>query len=157
MELRPLFRPAVQAAGHLLLVLDRDREALDLLTEAGERLECAAVVSQLAALQDELGRHEDARRSYERFGELSPLPEKEIAQWWAARRSDILYNLGDVAGARDQALQAGEGFHQTVAQRLSDVADGARRVVLTTSHACPGRCPRPSPPRSSSCEILAAR
>src|SRR5262249_28598023 len=112
MELRPFFRPAVQAAGHLLLTLDRDEEALELLTEAASRLECAAVVSQLAALQDELGRHEDARRSYDRFADLSPMMEEEVTQWLAARRSDILYDLGDIEGARQHAAQAGEGFHQ---------------------------------------------
>src|SRR5262245_15172305 len=130
MELRPFFRPAVQAAGHLLLTLDRDKEALDLLTEASARLECAAVVTQLAALQDELGMHEDARRSYDRFAELSPLIEEEVAQWLAARRSDILYDLGDITGACDQAKQAGEGFHRTVAERLSNVDLSAKRVVL---------------------------
>jgi tetratricopeptide (TPR) repeat protein len=130
LTLRPFFRPAVQAAAHLLLTLDRDREAFDLLTEASAQLECAAVVTQLAALQDELGMHEDARRSYDRFAELSPMMEEEVAQWLAARRSDILYDLGDTAAARDQAKSAGEGFHQTVAERLSNVDPNAKRVVL---------------------------
>jgi tetratricopeptide (TPR) repeat protein len=141
MTLRPLFRPAVQAAGHLLLLLDRDKEALDLLTEASEKLECAAVASQLAALQDELGMHEDSRRSYDRFAELSPLIEDEVAQWLAARRSDIHYDLGDIESARKFAAQAGEGFHQTVAERLAHVAPDAKRVVLENV----ARLPRPLP------------
>src|SRR5262245_10073303 len=141
MELRPFFRPAVQSAAQLLLTLDRDAEALDLLTEAAQRLECAALVSQLAALQDELGRHEDARRSYDRFAELSPLMEEEVLQWLAARRSDILYDLGDWEGSRQQALQAGEGFHQTVAERLAHISPCAKRVVLEGLE----RLPRPLP------------
>lgn len=141
MELRPYFRPAVQSAAQLLLTLNRDEEALHLLTEAVQRLECAAVVSQLAALQDEMGRHEDARRSYDRFAELSPLMEEEVLQWLAARRSDILYDLGDWDGSRQQALQAGDGFHKTVAERLAQVSPGAQRVVLEGLE----RLPRPLP------------
>ena len=141
LELRPFFRPAVQAAAQLLLTMDRDAEALELLTQAVKRIECAAVVSQLAALQDELGRHEEARCSYDRFAELSPLMEEEVAQWLAARRSDVLYDLGDLEGSRQQALQAGEGFHKTVAERLAHIAPGAKRAVLEKVD----RLPRPLP------------
>ena len=141
LEIRQDFRPAVQAAGHLLLVLDRDREALDLLTTSAAAIECGAVYSQLAALQDDLGMHADSRRSYDRFADLSPLMETEVQQWLAARRSDICYDLGDVEAARTFAAQAGEGFHQAVAENLGKAGADAKRTVLDRVE----RLPRPHP------------
>ena len=79
-------------------------------TESAAAIECGAVYSQLAALQDDLGMHADARRSYDRFAELSPLMETEVQQWLAARRSDVCYDLGDIDATREYAKQAGEGF-----------------------------------------------
>ena len=52
-----------------------ERDAVELLTEAVEHLESGIVAAQLAALQIDLGRHADARRSLERYAELSPLME----------------------------------------------------------------------------------
>lgn len=141
LRLKPFFRPAVQAAAHLLLILDRDDEALTLLTEANERIECAAVASQLAALQDDLGLHAEAKQSYDRFEALSPLMETETTQWLAARRSDIHYDLGELEAAARYAQQAGEGFHQTVAERLANPQIPHRRVVLERVE----RWPRPLP------------
>ncbi|HEX7901727.1 MAG TPA: hypothetical protein VF950_28465, partial [Planctomycetota bacterium] len=91
---RPDYRPAVQAAAHLLQLLDRDREALDLLRDACARLESGPLASQLAALETELGLHADARRTIERVAELSPLVEKELARWLAARHADTAYLCG---------------------------------------------------------------
>jgi tetratricopeptide (TPR) repeat protein len=96
MRLRTFFRPAVQAAGHLLHVLDRDAEAVQLLTDASRVLECGAVLTQLADLQEDLGLPAEACRSYARFEELSPLLETDVRQWLAARRSDLAYQLGDI-------------------------------------------------------------
>ena len=84
LELRTWYRPGVQAAAHTLQLLDRDREALELLHEGSERIESGLLLAQLAALQSELGQHHDALRSYARFAELSPLLEKSMAEWLAA-------------------------------------------------------------------------
>lgn len=130
LQLKPWFRPAVQAAGHLLVQLDKEHEALELLQEADTQLECAAVTAQLAALQDELGLHQEARRSYQRFADLSPLMENEVVEWLATRLSDVLYELGDREGARAEAARAGDGFHRILADRLAQPPSEARRVVL---------------------------
>src|SRR5687768_5533606 len=95
LELHPWFRPGVQAAAHLLHRAGRETEAVELLTEAVGHLESGVVAAQLAGLQLDLGRPEDARRSLERYAELSPLMEPEVAKWLAARRSDVAYSLGE--------------------------------------------------------------
>lgn len=146
LELRPWFRPAVQAIGHLLVLLDRSREALDFLVEADARLECAAVAAQLASLQDELGRHHDAQRTYRRFAELSPLMEPEVEEWLAARLSDVLYDLGDREGAQYYAAKAGTGFHHTLAERLVQPAQGAKRAVLERLEPLPRSLETTAPP-----------
>ncbi len=128
--LRPWYRPAVQAAAHLLQLLDRDREALDFLREAAGRLESGSVLGQLAALETELGLYAEAAASIERFAELSPLLEKEGVRWLAARRSDLAYYAGDRARAAEHAPAADTPFYTRLAENLKKEAGPARRVLL---------------------------
>ena len=119
LEIQPWFRPGVQAAAHALVRLGRDREALDFLTEADTHLESGLVVAQLAALQTDLGRHADARRSLERYAELAPLMEEDVVKWLTARRADAAYLDGDRATAAALAHAVGEEFHTRFAERLA--------------------------------------
>jgi tetratricopeptide (TPR) repeat protein len=126
LELHPWYRPAVQSVAHVLQLLGREREALELLTEAAGRIENGPVMVQLAAWQTELHHYADAARSYERFAELSPLMEKEVLAWLAARRSDTAYYLGDFAQAAEHAKQVGEPFYTKLAERLTASNEGKR-------------------------------
>src|SRR5579872_2826368 len=103
LQLQPWFRPGVQSVAHLLLRLGRDQEALEFLVEAESRLESGLVSGQLAALQNDLGHHADARRSLDRVIELSPLMEPETAKFLSARRADTAYFLGDYRQAIESA------------------------------------------------------
>src|SRR5581483_3124493 len=94
-------------------------------TEADSHLESGLVVAQLAALQTDLGRHADARRSLDRYAELSPLMEPEVKKWLAARRADAAYLDGDWPTAGRLAREVGEEFHTKFAERL-DPAGGGR-------------------------------
>ncbi|MBA4067880.1 MAG: hypothetical protein C0501_30105 [Isosphaera sp.] len=119
LELHPLFRPGVQSTAHLLARLGRDREALDLLTDAEAQLESGLVSAQLAALQNDLGHHADARRTLERYAEFSPLAEPENVKWLAARRADTAYFLGERAAAAEHARAVGDEFYDAFADRLA--------------------------------------
>ncbi|HEY7310169.1 MAG TPA: tetratricopeptide repeat protein [Gemmataceae bacterium] len=130
LELRPWYRPAVQTAAHTLELLDRDREALELLTEGVERIESGLLLAQLATLQSELGNHRDALRSYERFAELSPLMEKAMAEWLAARRSDTAYYCGNLTQAAEFARQVKGPFFEKIAEELARTPFEGKRVVL---------------------------
>ncbi|MBX9626378.1 MAG: hypothetical protein K2X82_21440, partial [Gemmataceae bacterium] len=118
LQLQPWFRPGVQSAGHLLVRLGRDREALDLLTEAVGHIESGLVVAQLAALQHDLGHHVDAARSLDRYAELCPLMEPELTKWLSARRADAAYTLGDWPAAAEHARAAGDELYTAFAGRL---------------------------------------
>ena len=111
LELHPWFRPGVQSVAHLLLRAGRDREALDFLTEADRHLESGLVAAQLSALQTDLGHYADARRTLDRYAELSPLIEPEVAKWLAARRADSAYFLGDYAAGAAHAREVKDKFY----------------------------------------------
>lgn len=130
LAIRPWYPPAVQVTAHLLQLLDRDEEALSLLTEAVERIESSPLAAQLGVLQSEMGRYADASRTWDRFVELSPLLDERGRQWLAGRRSDTAYARGDVAEAARQARAAGDGFFKTMAERLEAPDPDTRRVVL---------------------------
>lgn len=127
---RPWYRPAVQQASSLLQLLDRDRDALDLLRQAAANIESAPVVMQLAALETELHLYDDAGKSWERSVELSPLMEKGMAKWLAGRRSDVAYYSGDFDRAAALAKEAGNPFHEKIAEKLLETKGHGRRVVL---------------------------
>lgn len=143
LELQPWFRPGVQAVAHLLARKGRAAEAVDLLTEASERLESGMVAAQLAALHLDLGHHAAAARSIERFADLSPLIEKDVAEWLAARRADVAYLLGDYAAAAEHAQKAGDEdeFYKEFAERLtgSPAPEGRKLLPLDLP-------PEPVPP-----------
>ncbi|HET6575150.1 MAG TPA: hypothetical protein VFG68_16200, partial [Fimbriiglobus sp.] len=150
LELHPWFRPGVQAAAHVLHRTGRETDAVALLTEADGHLESGVVAAQLAGLQLDLGRHVDARRSLERYAELSPLMEPEVAKWLAARRTDVAYLLGELDEATRQARRVGEEFYTRFAEKLEapKPTDGSRwaspRTLLPLS---PG--PVDAPPLSA--------
>jgi len=122
LALVPFFRPGVQSEAHLLQTLGRDREALERLTEACEKIESGIVVAHLAALQIDLRQFVDARRSYESYAELSPLRDEETEKWLAARRADTAYFSGDFDQAREHSAKAGEPFYGALAERLASAA-----------------------------------
>jgi tetratricopeptide (TPR) repeat protein len=131
LALHPWYRPGVQSVAHILQLLDRDREALDLLTEGAQRLESGLVVAQLAMLQTELGQHADAQHSYERLAELSPLLDRDMGRWLAARRSDAACYAGDYAAAAERARELdGEPFYTALAERLERTPQEGQRLLL---------------------------
>ncbi len=134
LELQPWFRPGVQAVGHLLIRKGRTEEACAFLTEAADHLESGLVLAQLAAVQLDLGRVADARRSVERYAELSPLLEPELRDWLAARRSDIAYLSGEMPEAEAQARLVkddDETFYPDFAERLKlQAPTEPTRVIL---------------------------
>lgn len=130
LHLRPWYRPGVQETGHLLVQLGRDEEALALLQEASEHLESNGVVAQLLALRYELEQYAEAGRDLEAFAHLSPLMEKMVMNWFQARRSDIAYHVGDLAGAVEFAGKIEEGFHKDLVARLTSPPADPRRVLL---------------------------
>ena len=125
LQLHPWFRPGVQSITHLLLRLGRDREALDFLTEAESHLESGLVSGQLAAIQNELGHHADARRTLDRYIELSPLLEPETSKWLLARRSDTAYFLGEYSQAIEFARGVKDEFYDAFAARLAETSAAA--------------------------------
>ncbi|HVE40685.1 MAG TPA: tetratricopeptide repeat protein [Planctomycetota bacterium] len=130
LELRPWYRPAVQAMGHLLQLLDRDPEALTFLREASRNLESGAVIVQLAALEVELGHHAEARLTCDRIEAHHPLIEDDLRTWLAARRCDTAYACGDLEAARTWALQIKTPFYRRFAERLAEGSVDGHRVLL---------------------------
>src|SRR5262249_9027738 len=120
LAVRPWFRPAVQAAAHVLQMLERDREALELLTEAARHLESPPVLAQLGLLQTELGLYGDARRSYERCAEMMPLPSREMSTWLTARQTDLACYERDLGRAAEHARQVPrDPFYERLVTRLA--------------------------------------
>ena len=97
--LQPWFRPTIQTSAHALVLQGREEEALRLLAQASQHIECAWLVEQLAKLQIELGQFAEARQSLERFAALSPRMEPEILEQLNIQRAEMAYLSGDYPAA----------------------------------------------------------
>lgn len=117
---QPWFRPAVQAVAHLLNRQGHPVEAAETLQEASQHLESGILMAQLAAIQIDLQRYEQARESLDRYEELSPLLERDTAQWLAARRADVAYLLGNRTYAMAEARKVDEPFYTRFAEQLAE-------------------------------------
>jgi cellulose synthase operon protein C len=137
LEIRPWYRPAIQWVAHFLVQKERDAEALDLLTQAAAKLESAAIYGQLAALQFELKRFDDAARNLDEFERHSPILETVQRQWLAARRCDLACQVGDLDTALDQAKKATgttprtkAKFYENLVTLLEKRTDAGKRVEI---------------------------
>ncbi|MBY0395284.1 MAG: hypothetical protein K2X91_02290, partial [Thermoleophilia bacterium] len=138
LDVQPLFRPGVQSVTHLLARLGREREALEFLTDAEAQIESGLVSAQLAALQNDLGHHADARRTLDRYAEFSPLMEDEAKKWFAARRADTAYFLGEYAAAADFAREVKDEFYDAFAARMEKRSEArSQRTVSSPTEAAP--------------------
>jgi tetratricopeptide (TPR) repeat protein len=93
-------------------------------------MESGMVLGALAVLLAGQRRFAESLDCLDRFQALSPLLDREGRRWLAARRSDALYELGDLEGARRQATLAENPFHAALADRLTRPAEDGRRVLL---------------------------
>ncbi|MBS1808981.1 MAG: tetratricopeptide repeat protein [Acidobacteria bacterium] len=129
--LQPWFRPTIQTSAHALVLQGREEEALRLLIQASQHIECAWLVEQLAKLQIELGQFADARHSLERFAELSPRMEPEILEQLNTLRAEATYLSGNAQAASQYARQCTSPLQHQFAARV-EIGEG-NRVIFPVS------------------------
>jgi tetratricopeptide (TPR) repeat protein len=122
LQLKPWYRPAVQWVAHFLVQKERDDEAIDLLTQAAQRLESGAIYAQLATLQIELKHYDDAARNLDEFERCSPLLSDDLKNWFEARRCDLASFRGDYGKALEHARKVVATF-----EAKSDASPLARK------------------------------
>ena len=119
-ELRPWYRPAVFQLVDCLVQVGRDDEAMDWLRRAHEATENGCFAMRLQAFHSEREEHEAGLRWLEEFEQRSPLLDKQGREWLASRRADFSYLAGDYDRCVAACREAGEGFHEKMAEALAD-------------------------------------
>src|SRR5687768_1942174 len=99
LELGPHRRASISAVANFLTLMERDEEALEILTAAAARAENAWLEKQLADLQSELGLHSEAYATLQKCFTLLPLLENKVAEWLYGGLSDGAYLIGDLEKA----------------------------------------------------------
>ncbi len=108
----PYYRPGIQVRAHLLQLLDRDDDAIELLSQASAQLQNAAIVAQLHALYAENDRWNEAAATLQRYPALAPLLDSHGRRWLAAEWAKVKYRLGDRAAAARHAADVDDEFHR---------------------------------------------
>jgi len=129
-ELRASYRPAIDQHANILRLMNRDDEALSVLSEGASKLESASLYAGLLELQMERELYHDAETSLARIHELSPLSDKANNRWLAGRQADLRYHLGDRAGTAFQSRLAGGDYYVRLAERMENAAITEKRVLL---------------------------
>jgi tetratricopeptide (TPR) repeat protein len=129
-RLRPWYAAAVHSEAHLLQLMGRDPEALELLQATFARVQAASIGQALVIALDEGGRDREMLQTLDRVEELLPMADWRDHQWLAARRFDAAHRLGDLEAAAGYARGAAENrskYHeQAVAQLQANGATGTR-------------------------------
>jgi tetratricopeptide (TPR) repeat protein len=130
LQLLPGYRAGVQALSHFYSLVGREDEALAMLVRASEEMQSTSICTQLLDLQIEHNAYEQAQNTLAMAERFSPLAEKSLTAWFAARRADIALALGRHDDARASALEVGGTYYERLAARLAAGATPARRVEL---------------------------
>ncbi len=131
LKLSPGYRPAIQAAALNLTLLNREEEAMALLTDSVDRIESAALGWQLADLQLQRGLVKQARVSLQRASEHALLADKGFAMSMACHLGDAAYLDGDFAAARSHYARIPKSeYHEKLIIRLEDARVVPKRVAL---------------------------
>ena len=130
LALRPNYRQSIETLAHLLMLRNRDDEALALLRRGVGQLQAGNLAQMLAILLGELERHEEVLVALDRAAEWLPCADRSQRMWLAARRSDALRALGRDAEAAEQARRAKNPFQDHLAARLEQPAGDKKRVHL---------------------------
>lgn len=129
-RLRPRYRQAIESKAHLLMLMNRDADALAVLREGVAHLQAGNLAQMLAALHGELEQHPEALAALDRVEEWMPCADRRERAWLAARRSDAFRALGNEAAAMEQARLVKFPFHEEVVKRLAEPANSSGRVHL---------------------------
>jgi cellulose synthase operon protein C len=128
--LGPMLRSTVSSTAHYLTLLERDDEALKLLTGIIGKVENAWLVKQLAELQTEMGMHAEAYATVNRMFDLLPLLEDETGEWLYGSLSDSAYLTGNLEEAVEYAKKAGSPFYEKIVENIKSAKSDAKRVQL---------------------------
>ncbi|HKP70933.1 MAG TPA: tetratricopeptide repeat protein [Pyrinomonadaceae bacterium] len=129
-ELAPHRRVTVSTTAYYLTLLERSHEAMDLLANAIQTTENAWLIKQLADLQTEAGKYDEAYTTLKRGLDLLPLIELKVAQWFYGGLSDLAYLVGEQHNAIDYAQKADNPFHKKVLENMKNAPADAKRTVL---------------------------
>lgn len=130
LKLAPNYRPSIETNAHLLMLLNRDDEALALLRQSVRQLQAGSLAQTLSILLSELEQHEECLATLATAFERLPCADRAQRIWFASRRCDALRALGRDAEAAEQAKLVPGNFHGHVAKCLSEPAAVAKRVHL---------------------------
>lgn len=126
----PFHRPSVQTEAHLLQLLDRDAEAIELLLAASQQIQSGAVAAQCYALLAENRRWTEAEATLDRYVELTPAMEPRLHNWVTGQRARVAYHRGARSIAARLASEIAEPFFKAFSAKLAAPPPESERVQL---------------------------
>ncbi|MEZ5426039.1 MAG: tetratricopeptide repeat protein [Pyrinomonadaceae bacterium] len=129
-QLNPLGRTGLQTYCHLLSLLERDREALEILTGASEKMENVWILKHLGDLQNELSLFAESYATFQKINDLIPVREEKLNLWLYASLSDAAYLNGDDEKAIEYAGKIKSKYYEKILQNLKENDPSGSRKLL---------------------------
>ena len=119
LAMQPGLGSASASLAHLLQLVERDEEAIDVLRAGVARTEIAYLAAQLAHALLEADRTTEALAAVERAAAYAPLAEASFTEGLRALRFDAAYREGRYEDARREGAAMASPFYQRQVQRMA--------------------------------------
>lgn len=129
-EIEPWYGPAVRSQAHVLQLLTRDDEAINLLRASLDHLQSGYAAQLLVVMLQENGHDAEIPALLDLVEKYLPTPDKQDRQWIAGRRCMIAHRAGDRGSALSWAKQHPSSYFQRIAQHLAKAEGPISRVHL---------------------------
>ncbi|PTY04063.1 hypothetical protein DB346_04525 [Verrucomicrobia bacterium LW23] len=113
-------RYATQFAADLLVSLNRDEEAMEILRNKAAQVEYFGIWMQLAALYSEHKRFPEALDCIRKAESMAPLADNRMIRMFAAHKFDICYDLNDFDGAVAEGAHLKSYYYTRITERLKE-------------------------------------
>lgn len=120
LTMRPGYARALWHVAHLLMLTNRDDEALALLRRESATSQSAYVPLQLGGLLLEHEQFSEALAAFELAGARAPMKEKALDDFLRSRRADLLHRLGREAEAGAAARGLRGRYWEIFSARLAE-------------------------------------
>jgi len=130
LEIRPLYRPGIQAAVRMLKLQGRQDEALETMLTAVNRIESPQVTYELVHTLIEFERYQEAGKFIDLYERQAVLIEPALLKHITSARSTVAYHLGEYENALRLARETSHPFYTAIADAIETAPADARRVTL---------------------------
>ena len=130
LALEQAYRPAIQFAAHLYVLLDRREEAIELLTPHSQTMECLSLSLQLFRMFKETNQVDKAAQVIDRVHTFISLEEQGLSEDLSIANFNLNYLNGQYDAAASSLADVRSGYFKSIRDNLEKSDPNSHSVLL---------------------------